>query len=90
MRLGILLLTVVFVLAVLLRLLAAGIPGARVTSWWRSPWRNRAVGGKRFSMHLLGWSVDLAPVTPGTEAAARRVFPFVVNEGDHLHAGWVA
>ncbi len=90
MKVAVVFLAAVVALALLLRLLAGTIPGVRVTSWLRSPWRNRAVGGRTFSMHLFGWAVDLAPVTPGTEAAARRVFPFVLNEGDHLHAGWVA
>lgn len=83
-------LAVILGLAVLLRLMAATVPGVRVTSWWRSPWRNLQIGGRLFSMHLVGWGVDLVPVTPQTEASARRVFPFVLNEGDHLHAGWVA
>lgn len=90
MRVAVWTLAVLLGLALLLRLLAAGVPGARVTSWFRSPWRNVAVGGRRFSMHLLGLALDLAPVTAQTEAAARRLFPFVLNEGDHLHVGWVA
>lgn len=83
-------LAIILGLAVLLRILAGMIPGARVTSWWRSPWHNLKVGGRWFSMHLLAWAVDLVPATPEVEARARRLFPFVLNEGDHLHAGWVA
>lgn len=90
MRLAVGIVGAVVALALLTRLLAGGVPGVRVTSWLRSPWHNLAIGGRLFSMHLLGWAVDLAPVTPATEAAARQVFPFVLNEGDHLHAGWVA
>lgn len=77
-------------LAVLLRIMAATIPGSRVTSWWRSPWENIRVKGVWWSMHLIGWGVDLIPVNQETEARARRLFPFVLNEGTHLHAGWVA
>ena len=40
MRAALWTLAVVLALALLLRLLAAGVPGTRVTSWVRSPWRN--------------------------------------------------
>jgi hypothetical protein len=35
---------------------------------------------------LLGWAVDIVPVTRDIEMAARDRYPVVVNEGDHLHA----
>ena len=63
--------------------------GHTVTSWWRSPWHNKAVGGRSGSIHILGWAVDLVPATEEVEAAARAAgFPVVVNEGDHVHAAW--
>jgi len=77
---------IVVLVAGLVRGLAWMIPGAQVTSWWRNPIRNAEVGGLTGSAHLLGWAVDLTPVTPAVEAAARQAFPVVVNEGDHIHA----
>jgi len=77
---------IILVIAMLVRMLGASIPGARVTSWWRNPWKNIEVGGLIGSAHLIGWAVDLVPVTPAIEAEARKTFPVVVNEGDHLHA----
>jgi len=77
---------IIVLISLLVRMLGASIPGARVTSWWRNPWRNMEVGGLVGSAHLIGWAVDLAPVTPAIEAEARKTFPVVVNEGDHLHA----
>ena len=73
-------------LALLIRILAMLIPGAQVTSWWRSPRKNQEVGGLRNSAHLLGLAVDLVPVSPTVEAHTRSLYPVVVNEGDHLHA----
>lgn len=45
-------------------------PGAslRVTSWWRDPARNAAVGGAANSQHLIGLALDLQPVKPGADA----------------------
>ncbi len=61
------------------------VPGGRVTSWWRSPSKNKAVGGKPNSRHLWGWGYDVVPVTPANERALRKFFPVVVNEKDHIH-----
>lgn len=78
---------VVVGVAVATRLLALTIPGATVTSWWRSFRKNESLpGSKSFSAHLLGWAVDLAPVTEEIENTARQRYPIVVNEGDHIHA----
>lgn len=73
-------------MALLVRGLAFLIPGATVTSWYRTPMHNDEVGGMVGSAHLIGWAVDLTPVTPAIEARAREIFPTVVNEGNHLHA----
>jgi len=77
---------IVLLVAGLVRGLAWTIPGAQVSSWWRNPIKNAEVGGLAGSAHLWGWAVDLTPVTPAVEAAARQAFPVVVNEGDHIHA----
>ncbi len=82
-------LAAILAVAVVTRLLAATIPDALVTSWWRSWNKNeslRANGSAPFSAHLLGWAVDLIPANPATEEAARSRFPFVYPEGDHIHA----
>jgi len=77
---------VVVAIALLVRLLAGRIPGVTITSWWRSIPHNDDVGGLPGSLHILGWAVDIVPVTPEIEEQARKMFPVVVNEGNHLHA----
>jgi len=64
--------------------------GARVTSWWRTPWHNLAVGGHPLSRHQLGLAVDVAPAGPDLatdlrKATAPLLVARVVDEGDHLH-----
>lgn len=81
-------LAAIVALALSARLLATFIPGASVTSWWRSPWKNRDVGGLANSAHLFGVAVDLVPATGAVESAARGLYPVVVNEGDHIHAAF--
>lgn len=66
----------------------ASIPGATVTSWWRSKEHNARVGGAARSQHLIGTAVDVW-------APDRRVYEqikgnlrwaqYVLDEGDHLH-----
>jgi hypothetical protein len=59
--------------------------GLTVTSWWRSPWKNYAVGGKWLSLHLIGWGYDVIPVNTLLHAV-REVWPFkFVVESDHIH-----
>jgi len=72
--------------ALLTRAMVFLVPGAIVTSWYRTPGHNAEVGGLGGSAHLIGWAVDLIPVTGDVEDAARSVYPVVVNEGNHIHA----
>ena len=70
-----------------------------VTSGFRSPERNRAVGGVPGSFHLQGRAIDVVGSGASLRAAARtartqRVTPActgpeeVVMEFDHLHLAW--
>ncbi|KKN74081.1 hypothetical protein LCGC14_0394210 [marine sediment metagenome] len=60
-----------------------------VTSWWRSPERNKKVGGVGNSWHLCGRGLDVIPDTDEDRAEILRLAPIldleVINEGDHLH-----
>lgn len=60
-----------------------------VTSWWRSPARNKSVGGTRNSRHLMGLGVDLVPDVGESRAevmaTARKLGLQVVDEQDHIH-----
>lgn len=69
-----------------------GSKWGRVTSTWRSPARNRAVGGVRNSFHLVGRAIDIARRSgvrhADIEAAYRRAGYTLVeslDEGDHSH-----
>lgn len=65
------------------RLYAAGI---RVTSWWRTPWKNDEVGGVVLSKHQAGLAFDVTPVTASTLSALRRIgFARIINETNHYH-----
>ena len=81
------------------RRLLAEHPELIITSAFRSPERNRAVGGVEGSLHLEGRAIDLAGSRVSLRAAARtarsqRVTPActgpeeVVMESDHLHVAW--
>ncbi len=64
------------------------VPGARITSWFRTGTENRRVGGLPLSAHLVGWGWDMIPVTAENERRLKNVFPVVVNEKTHLHVAW--
>ena len=60
--------------------------GLTVTSWWRWPWKNSEVGGKKFSLHQIGWAFDVVPMNSALQRVM-KYFPFgkFVPESDHLH-----
>jgi len=64
-------------------------PGTIITSWFRSPEENAAVGGHPRSQHLVGWAFDVvAPQGQAgrlADALRRNQFEAVV-ESDHVHA----
>jgi len=69
-------------------LLFRWVPGLTLTSWFRSPEENLAVGGDPESQHLVGLAADLA----GSQDALRRAhwiareLGFTVDpEPGHLH-----
>jgi hypothetical protein len=69
-----------------------GAQWGRVTSTYRSPAHNRAVGGVRNSFHLSGRAIDIARragVTHAQIAAAYRNAGYYLieslDEGDHSH-----
>lgn len=66
-----------------LRLFFSGI---KVTSWYRTPWRNKKVGGKPTSLHLIGWAFDVVPPTQKTNEKLKSIgFNVVATESDHVH-----
>lgn len=60
--------------------------GLRVTSWFRSPWKNERVGGMWNSLHMIGWAFDVVPANEATASKLRKVGLKTLNEGDHIHA----
>ncbi len=59
--------------------------GLRVTSWWRSPWHNKTIGGKWYSLHQIGWAYDVIPINTLMQEVI-KIWPFkVVVESDHIH-----
>lgn len=62
---------------------------ASVTSWLRTPARNKQVGGHPQSQHLIGTAIDLVcdqedDKQPLMEAA-RKLGLIAFDEGDHIH-----
>lgn len=68
---------------------ALWLRGFKVTSWYRTPWKNEDVGGVKNSRHLIGWAFDLVPGGPAALKKFKDTFPLpvgdVVDEGTHLH-----
>jgi len=67
------------------------VPGVIVTSGFRNPAKNKAVGGKPKSYHLTGQARDFVPPTGMSmgqlHTKLKAEFPGydVINEGDHIH-----
>ncbi len=75
----------IFSVGVLYRLVL-GAKGLKVTSWWRTPWHNFAVGGVAFSWHQIGWAYDVLPKNSATLHRLDQLRLKVIPESDHLHA----
>ena len=69
----------------LLQRLRVSLAGLKVTSWLRSPAKNRAVGGVSSSRHLLGLAFDVRPAAGAFARLKGMGFAKVINEGDHIH-----
>lgn len=66
-----------------LRLYFAGI---KTTSWWRGVLKNNEVGGKNFSLHLIGFAYDVIPVDKSTLEKLKIIgFSKIINEKTHYH-----
>jgi len=78
-------LVMVLLIALMFRWLLV-VYGLRVTSWFRSPWRNVELGGKTWSLHLIGWAADVVPVNLALQQLM-KLLPFskFVVESDHVH-----
>lgn len=78
-----------------IRSLLGGKP-IKVTSWYRSPDVNKAVGGSATSDHMSGWSVDFKAYHMDSRTAARiiRDSPLMFDQlilypgEDRLHIGF--
>lgn len=76
---------IIIFIAVYYRLRLA-IAGLRVTSWIRSPEKNKRVGGVPTSKHILGYGFDVSPDTIANVAKLKKIgFKKVLREGDHIH-----
>ncbi len=71
-----------------IRSLLLGYPGS-VTSWIRSPSRNKLVGGAVNSKHLIGLAIDIVLDNPADNFAfiqtAQSMGLWTLDEGDHVH-----
>jgi hypothetical protein len=78
----------VLALGAVWRLLLAAAGGLDVSSWWRSPSRNREVGGARGSAHLIGWAFDVGPKNARTRLILENLGLYVLPDSaypNHLH-----
>lgn len=81
-----------------------GLP-IRISSAYRNPQRNAAVGGVSSSQHLYGQAVDISPI-PATKENFKKLWDILVQNGKydqliwenakaysgtptHIHASWV-
>ena len=69
--------------------------GARISSGYRDPERNRSAGGVANSYHTRGQALDLVPQPGETMAqvearlrASGLPLRELINEGDHVHVAW--
>jgi len=61
-------------------------PSMVLTSWFRSPEKNREVGGSEQSQHLFGFALDAITDQPEfLVEAATRAGLVAVEEMDHVH-----
>lgn len=60
--------------------------GLTVTSWWRSPWHNKEVGGVANSLHMVGLAWDIIPASAENYSFLKSLGLTVIDEADHLHA----
>lgn len=65
------------------------IHGGSVTSWIRTPTRNRMIGGSPQSFHLAGYAVDVVldnkGEAPGLLRDCKALGLQAIDEGDHIH-----
>ena len=65
--------------------------GCRISSTFRSEEHNDEVGGKKGSWHKIGFACDFSNFPDAARRErllfrAQKLFPFVLDEGDHIHA----
>lgn len=57
-----------------------------VSSWLRSPLKNKRVGGSISSLHLIGWAYDVVPATKDNMRKLKEIgFRKIIDEKDHIH-----
>lgn len=81
-------LTTVFARLVIAVLVAARVRRVGISSWYRTPAQNAAVGGRPDSLHLQGLAIDLVgddDELGQIEGIWRAIGFDAVDEGDHLH-----
>lgn len=64
--------------------------GLIVTSWFRSPLKNKKVGGVINSKHQYFMAIDVVPANQNSVDIMKRLgFKKVINEGDHVHGEFI-